>query len=71
MIFNIVVDAVMRAGIGVVFGPQEVFSSPRKEKNSKPPTGENLVPSERTIKINPKGGETRRNTQEGISGDHE
>ena len=31
-------------------------SSPRKEKNSKPPTGENVVPCKRTIKVNPNGG---------------
>ena len=30
-------------------------SSPRKEKNSKPPTGENLVPREQTIKVIPNG----------------
>ena len=29
--------------------------SPRKEKNSKPPTGENIVPRERKIKVNPNG----------------
>ena len=31
-------------------------SSPRKEKNSKPPTGENIVPREQKIKVNPNGG---------------
>ena len=30
-------------------------SSQRKEKNNKPPTGGNLVPRERTIKVNPNG----------------
>ena len=28
----------------------------RKEKNSKPPTGENVVPREQTIRVNPNGG---------------
>ena len=32
-----------------------VCSSPRKENNSKPPTGENLVPHERIIRVNPNG----------------
>ena len=32
------------------------YSSPRKEKNSKPPTGGNVVPREKTIKVNPNGG---------------
>ena len=31
-------------------------SSPRKDKNSKPPTGENVAPREQTIKVNPNGG---------------
>ena len=31
-------------------------SSPRKENNSKPPTGENVVPRKRTIKVNPNRG---------------
>ena len=30
-------------------------SSPRKEKNSKPPTEKSVVPSEQTIKVNPNG----------------
>ena len=29
--------------------------SPRKEKNSKPPTGENVVPRKQTIRVNPNG----------------
>ena len=39
----------------------EIWSSPRKEKNSKPPRGENWVPCEQTIKVNPQRGKTRRN----------
>ena len=31
-------------------------SSPRKENNSKPPTGENVVPREQIIQVNPNGG---------------
>ena len=31
-------------------------SSPRKEKNSKPPTGENLVPHELITRVNPNRG---------------
>ena len=30
-----------------------IYSSPRKENNSKPPTGENVVPHERIIRVNP------------------
>ena len=30
-------------------------SSPRKDKNNKPPTGENLVPCKRNIEVNPNG----------------
>ena len=30
-----------------------ICSSPRNKKNSKHPTGENVVPRERTIKLNP------------------
>ena len=32
------------------------WSSPRKEKNRKLPTGENVVPREQTIRVNPNGG---------------
>ena len=32
------------------------WSSPTKEKNRKPPTGENVVPRERTIRVNPNRG---------------
>ena len=32
---------------------QNLCISPRKEKNRKPPTGENVVPREQTIKVNP------------------
>ena len=32
------------------------WSSPRKEKKMKPPTGENVVPWEQTIRVNPNGG---------------
>ena len=46
-----------------------LWSSPREEKNRKPPTGGNVVSCERTIRVNPNGGKTRRNTLEGISGD--
>ena len=38
-----------------------IYSSPIKEKNSKPPTGENVVPRERTIKVN-----TNRGKQGGL-----
>ena len=31
-------------------------SSPRKEKNSKPPTGGNIVPHKQIIRVNPNGG---------------
>ena len=31
-------------------------SYPRKEKNSKPPTVENVVPRERISRVNPNGG---------------
>ena len=34
--------------------------STRKEKNNKPTTGENVVPRERTIKVNPNGGKQGR-----------
>ena len=34
----------------------DTCSSPRKEKNSKFPTGENLVPCKQIIKVNPNGG---------------
>ena len=37
------------------------WSSPRKEKNRKPPTGQYVVPCEQKIRVNPNGGETRRN----------
>ena len=30
-----------------------IWSSPRKENNRKPPTGENAVPLELTIRVNP------------------
>ena len=33
---------------------------PRKENNSEPPTGENVVPREETIKVNPNGGKQGR-----------
>ena len=33
-----------------------ICSPPRKEKNSKPPTGENVVPCKRIIRVNPNGG---------------
>ena len=32
------------------------FTPPRKENNSKPPTGGNVLPRERTIKVNPNRG---------------
>ena len=35
---------------------RNMCSSPRKENNSKPPTGENVVPCERKIKVNPNRG---------------
>ena len=31
----------------------DTWGSPRKEKNRKPPTGENVVPREQTIRVNP------------------
>ena len=37
-------------------GVKGEWSSPRKEKNSKPPTRENLFPRKRTIRVNPNGG---------------
>ena len=42
-------------------------SSPRKEKYSKSQTGKYVVPHEQISRVNPNGGETRRNPQEGIS----
>ena len=33
-----------------------IWSSPRKEKNRKPPIGENVVPCEQTIRVNPNRG---------------
>ena len=33
-----------------------IYSSPRKENNSKPPTGGNVVPRERKIRVNPNEG---------------
>ena len=35
---------------------ERVCSSPAKEKNSKPPTGEILVPHEQIRRVNPDGG---------------
>ena len=34
----------------------DLWSSLRKEKNRKPPTGENVVTHEQTIRVNPNGG---------------
>ena len=47
------------------------WSSPRKEKNSKPPTGKTEFVANETSKVNPQQGKTRRNPQEGISVDRE
>ena len=45
-----------------------ICSSQRKEKNRKPPTGENIVPRKRTIRVNPNRGNKeespRRNLRE-------
>ena len=42
--------------IGKMVIVREKWSSPRKEKNRKPPTGVNLVPRKRKIRVNPNGG---------------
>ena len=44
-----VLDLLVSLGIDVELGEEilNIWSPPRKEKNSKPPTGENGVPSER------------------------
>ena len=52
-------------------GSNTSWSSPRKEKNSKPLRGKTEFLANETVKVNPLRGKTRRNPQEGISADCE